>query len=135
LLTFAPAGGQRHRPPPSKERPRRSAHIANSDRDRYWPRDAPIRWGALFGGALKQATLIVAVIVHLVLGVVLVADLAFGVGPAGRGGEAGDWLLALVYAALTVVVVRSWLFFSWWVVAGPVVVIALLIWAGRAPFA
>ena len=134
-MPFAPAGGQRHRPSSSKERPRRSAPIANTDRDRYWPRDAPIRRGALFGGAMKQATVIVAVVVHLVLGVVLVADLGFGVGPAGRGGAAVDWLIALVYAGLTVVVVRSWLFFSWWVIAGPIVVIALLIWAGRAPFA
>jgi hypothetical protein len=132
-LPFAPATGQGHQPPTLKDRPRRAAPTVNSDRDRYWPRDAPIRWGALFGGAMKQATLIVAVVVHLALGVVLVADLGLGMGPAAHGG-AFDWLLALAYAGLTVVVVRSWLFFSWWVIAGPVATIGLLAWDGRAPF-
>jgi hypothetical protein len=130
--TVAPA--QRPGPAARKDGPRRSAPIANSDRDRYWPRDGPIRWGALFGGALKQATLIVAVLVHLVLGVVLVADLGFGPPPSSADAEVVGWLLALAYAVLTVIVVRGWLFFSWWVAAGPVTMLVLLAWAGRPPF-
>ena len=71
--------------------------------------------------------MIVGLVVHLGLGLVLAADLALGVGPAGRG-EVADWLLVLAYAVLTVVVVRGWLFFSWSVIAGPLVVLALLAW-------
>jgi hypothetical protein len=84
---------------------------------------------------MKQATLIVALVVHLAIGVILIADLGLGLGPAGRYGPSADWLIALGYAALSVVTIRGFLLFSWTVLAGPVGTLALLALDERAPFA
>jgi len=134
-LSFSGAAAEAPHRPATKNRSRRSAPAANSDRDRYWPRDAPIRWGALFGGAMKQATLIVALVVHVVLGLVLIADLGLGLGPPGRYGTGADWLIALAYGALSVVTIRGFLLFRWTVLAGPVGTLALLAIDERFPFA
>jgi hypothetical protein len=102
--------------------------------DRHWPRDAPVRWSRVFGASLFWAALIVALVGHLLVGLVYVADLGLGMGPAGRSGEAGAWLLALAYAVLTILVVRGWFSWSPWTLVVPLAALGLLWLDGRFPF-
>jgi hypothetical protein len=96
---------------------------------RYWPRDAPIRWGRFFRGLTFQAVAVVAVAAHLVLAVIVVAAIL-----GSRIEEAGEWLLAMAWAAGAV-----WQWWSWWfhrsrVVLAPVLVglILAVLWSSGA---
>ena len=96
--------------------------------DRHWPRDAPVRLGALAGGLAFQAISLVALLAQFVLGAVYVVALL-----GDRVSGAAEWILAVGWAALTAYGVREWLFGRLTVVVAPVAATLLLIAAGGWP--
>jgi hypothetical protein len=94
----------------------------DQERDRHWPRDAPIRWDRFAGVVAYQAVAVLAFAAHLVLGFVLLFRLR---------AEAVDWLIALAWGALALFAVWSWWFHRWRIVAAPIVVVGLALLTGR----
>jgi len=95
------------------------------ERDRHWPRDAPIRWGAFARGLGFQGVAIVAVAAQLVLGALAVLAI---LGPQVEG--VGEWLLAVAWGAGALWLFRAWMFHDGSIVVPPVVAAVLLVVLG-----
>jgi uncharacterized membrane protein len=89
--------------------------------DRYWPRDAPVRWGLLVRRLILWAVLIASGLAHLVLAV-----LYFTAIESAKASGIGAWILAIVWIGLAAFIVWNWWFFRWRIALGPVVGAALL---------
>jgi hypothetical protein len=95
-----------------------------------WPRDRPVRWGALGHSLAWILISTAAMIIQLVLVVPLLIVAASQVGDA-LGGFARI-ALALAWGALTLFGAWSWLLGRWRVVLAPLGTIALLLVARAA---
>ncbi len=95
-----------------------------------WPRDRPVRWGALGHSLLWLVLSTTALIVQFVLVIPLLAVAASEVGD-GLGGFARI-AMPLAWGGLTLFGAWSWLVGRWRVVLAPVGTIALLLLVGAA---
>ena len=83
--------------------------------DRYWPRDAPVRWRGPLQRLVLWAVVLASGVAHLVLAAVYVTAVE------GRSvGGFGDWILAVAWIGLAAFLVRNWWFFRWRIVLTPI---------------
>jgi hypothetical protein len=94
---------------------------ADPRHDRYWPRDAPVRWGMLGRRLALWGVVLVSAFAHVVL-----AGLYVGFVSAATTGALTAWLLAIAWIALAGFLVWNWWFFRWRIVLAPVTAAALL---------
>lgn len=90
--------------------------------DRYWPRDAPIRWAALVRRLVLWLVAIGSAAAHLALAVLYVSAIE-----GGTVTGVGAWILALAWIGLAAFAVWSWWFFRWRIVLAPITG-AFLLW-------
>jgi hypothetical protein len=90
--------------------------------ERYWPRDAQVRWMALGRNLAKWTVSIASAVAHLALAVIYVAAIT---SETLRGAAA--WLLAVGWTVLAFYLVWNWWFFRWRIALAPVGA-ALLLW-------
>jgi hypothetical protein len=95
-----------------------------------WPRDRPVRWGALGYSLAWILISTAAMVAQLVLVVPLLIVAASQVGDTIGGF--GRIALALAWGALTLFGAWSWLLGRWRVVFAPMATIALLLIARAA---
>jgi hypothetical protein len=96
--------------------------------DRYWPRDAPVRWGLLGRRLLLWGVIIAAGIAQVVLAFLDVAAMK-----TGTASGVSAWILAASWIGLAAFVVWNWWFFRWRIVLGPIVGAAFLWILTRSP--
>jgi hypothetical protein len=96
--------------------------------DRYWPRDAPFRWGSLARRLLLWGVVLGSSLAHLVLAVLDIAAIE-----SGTVSGAGAWILSVAWIGLAGFLVWNWWFFRWRIAFAPIGAAALLwIFAVRA---
>jgi hypothetical protein len=101
---------------------------ANPRHDRYWPRDAPVRWSALARRLTLWLVILASALAHFGLAALYVAFIA-----AGSTSAIVAWVLALAWIGLAGFLVWNWLFFRWRIVLAPIggAVLLWLVSAGR----
>lgn len=93
-------------------------------RDRYWPRDGPIRWDRFAARVAYQLLALVAAAAHLTL--------AFALTMTLRDGPV-DWILAAAWIGSAIFAVWSWWFHRRRIVLAPLTLAGLAFLAGRLP--
>jgi hypothetical protein len=104
--------------------------IPRGPHDRYWPRDAPIRWGSLARRLLLWGVVVASGFAHLALAMMCITAIESGTVSGG-----GAWLLAGAWIGLAAFAVWNWWFFRWRIVLAPIGVAAVLwvltTWSGQ----
>jgi hypothetical protein len=89
--------------------------------DRYWPRDAPLRWGSLARRLLLWGVILVSSLAHLGLAILDITAIE-----SGTASGAGAWILAVAWIGLAGFLVWNWWFFRWRIALAPIGAAALL---------
>jgi hypothetical protein len=89
--------------------------------DRYWPRDAPVRWGLLGRRLLLWGVVLVSGLTHVVLAILYVTVIE-----SGSVSGVGAWILAAAWICLAAFLVWNWWFFRWRIALAPIGAAALL---------
>ena len=89
--------------------------------DRYWPRDAPVRWRWLGSRLLLWGVVLISGLATVVLAILDVTAIESGTVSGG-----GAWTLALSWIGVAGFVVWNWWFFRWRIALGPIAGAALL---------
>ena len=90
--------------------------------DRYWPRDAPIRWGMLGRRLVLWSVVLASALAHIVL-----AGLYVGFVSASTTSALTAWMLAIAWIALAGFLVWNWWTFRRRIVLAPATA-AVLLW-------
>jgi hypothetical protein len=101
---------------------------ADPRHDRYWPRDAPVRWGAIARRLILWPVVLASALAHFALAALYLAFVA-----AGTTSVIIAWVLAVAWIGLAAFLVWNWWFFRWRIVLAPIGA-AVLLWlvsAGR----
>ena len=96
--------------------------------DRYWPRDAPVRWRAFGRNLAKWLVSIASAVAHLALAALYVMEIA-----NGSVGGVQAWLLAIAWTVLAFYLVWNWWLFRWRIALAPLGAALLLSQLGGWP--
>jgi hypothetical protein len=88
---------------------------ARQPHDRYWPRDAPVRWRWLARRLLLWGVALLSAVAQLALAVVDISVIE-----NGTVSGISAWILSASWIGLAVFVVWNWWFFRWRIVLGPI---------------
>jgi hypothetical protein len=95
-----------------------------------WPRDRPIRWGAVAGNLTWFVTATTAGIIQLALAIPV---LVVGSSAAGDGlGGLARIVLALVWGGLTLFAAWSWVLGRWRIVLAPPLTVGAILLTSAA---
>ena len=95
--------------------------VPRGPHDRYWPRDAPIRWGSFAFRLVRWGVVLASGLAHLALAIVCITAIE-----SGTVTGIGAWILAAAWIGLAAFAVWNWWYFRWRIALAPVGVAALL---------